>query len=209
MNELNAYIVFKDQESALKALGGAGALFGEEGAQRHIRVDSCRASTATKRGKPAKRDPEEPKKDTKKTVFVGNLPFTTETEKLWEFFSQAGDVTNVRIIRDRQTQVGKGFAYVAFKDRSSVSLALKLGGQPFQTRSLRITKCISETIMAQRKTEGEHASKDKTIKLNKKKTGAAVPPTESRNASAAKKRKSKKMIKKAVTGMGKMKKTKK
>lgn len=53
--------------------------------------------------------------DTKHTVFVGGLPFDIETEAVWEHFSQCGDVVNVRVVRDKKTNFGKGIAYVRFK----------------------------------------------------------------------------------------------
>ncbi|KAH0831838.1 hypothetical protein J3R83DRAFT_12688 [Lanmaoa asiatica] len=72
--------------------------------------------------------------DPKLTVFVGNLDFSSKEEDLRVFFegivsaerglpdaqgSQDGDkpkccVTRVRMIRDKDTQLGKGFAYVQF-----------------------------------------------------------------------------------------------
>lgn len=51
----------------------------------------------------------------KSSVFVGNLPYDVSEETLWKFFSDVGGITNVRIIRDRVTRVGKGFAYVEFQ----------------------------------------------------------------------------------------------
>lgn len=77
--------------------------------------------------------------DPKLTIFVGNLDFASKEEDLRVFFEgivsaergppdmeglQDGDelkrwVTRVRMVRDKDTQLGKGFAYVQF----SVSLA--------------------------------------------------------------------------------------
>lgn len=56
--------------------------------------------------------------DNRNCIFVGNLPLGTEDEDLWEIFSQsAGDIEYVRVIRDRDYKVSKGFAYVKFKVR--------------------------------------------------------------------------------------------
>ncbi len=46
-----------------------------------------------------------------------------------------------RIIRDRESQVGKGFAYVTFVDQKSVNSALKLHNKPFNKRKLRVLVC--------------------------------------------------------------------
>ena len=79
--------------------------------------------------------------DHKRTVFVGNLDFSATDEALRAFFESllvnergpctadateasmaggAGWVRSVRIIRDRATQMGKGFGYVRFIDEACV-----------------------------------------------------------------------------------------
>ena len=64
-NTVNSYVVFNSSEEASKSLALNGHLVGE----RHIRVD-----WAT------------PTKDTQRTVFVGNLPFTADEEQLRDAF---------------------------------------------------------------------------------------------------------------------------
>jgi nucleolar protein 12 len=84
--------------------------------------------------------------DPKLTIFVGNLDFASSEEDLRVYFegvvsaergppsaelSQDGDkpkfwVTRVRMIRDRDTQLGKGFAYVQFAVCTIFNLAIKL-----------------------------------------------------------------------------------
>ncbi|KAJ1332115.1 hypothetical protein BSLG_008934 [Batrachochytrium salamandrivorans] len=92
----------------------------------HLRVDRSETS-------------EQKSHDHKKSIFVGNLAFDISEEALWEFFSDCGDIANVRVIRDRATNVGKGFGYVQFAERSSVSLALKLQDTDLNGRKVRIT----------------------------------------------------------------------
>ncbi len=46
-----------------------------------------------------------------------------------------------RIIRDKESQVGKGFAYITFIDQKSVNSALKLHDKPFNKRKLRVLVC--------------------------------------------------------------------
>ncbi|KAG8214408.1 hypothetical protein J3R82DRAFT_9404 [Butyriboletus roseoflavus] len=101
--------------------------------------------------------------DPKLSIFVGNLDFASKEEDLRVFFErivsaergppddeelQDGDmskgwVTRVRMIRDKDTQLGKGFAYVQFSDRTSVDeiLALEPGKLKFAKRKLRVQRC--------------------------------------------------------------------
>ena len=117
----NAYAVYSTQSAAREAtkqLNGTVVL------DRHLRVDSV--------AHPAKQDH-------RRCVFVGNLGFVDDMsainaasdeesnkrprkakepadveEGLWRQFSKAGTVESVRVVRDKTTRVGKGFAYVQF-----------------------------------------------------------------------------------------------
>jgi nucleolar protein 12 len=51
----------------------------------------------------------------KTSIFIGNLPFAVSEEQVYEKFSDCGEIVNVRIVRDKSTNVGKGFGYVEFK----------------------------------------------------------------------------------------------
>ncbi|KAJ2160438.1 Nucleolar protein 12 [Coemansia sp. RSA 552] len=127
----NAYIEFKDEEAATKALELNGAEFQD----RHLRVDSANND------KPY---------DMKRSVFVGNLDFAAEEEDLWKHFGSCGTVENVRIIRDAKTNMGKGFAYVQFADRADVGLALKLAGTEVNSRKLRVQRASEKAAKAAR-----------------------------------------------------------
>ncbi|KAG2049085.1 hypothetical protein BDR06DRAFT_984558 [Suillus hirtellus] len=97
--------------------------------------------------------------DPKSSIFVGNLDFASKEEDLRVFFeslitaecgppSQASDapqhwVSRVRIVRDKETQLGKGFAYVQFTDRVCVdeTLAMEESKLKFAKRKLRVQRC--------------------------------------------------------------------
>lgn len=97
--------------------------------------------------------------DPKSSVFVGNLDFASKEEDLRIFFeslitaergppSQDSDapkhwVSRVRIVRDKETQLGKGFAYVQFTDRVCVdeTLAMEESKLKFAKRKLRVQRC--------------------------------------------------------------------
>jgi RNA recognition motif-containing protein len=77
-------------------------------------------------------------------VFIGNLPLSISEETIWEFFGSCGQVINVRIVRDKTTNLGKGFGYVTFADKSTIELALQLAGTDCGGRPIRINKCTKE-----------------------------------------------------------------
>ncbi|TFK68036.1 hypothetical protein BDN72DRAFT_769940 [Pluteus cervinus] len=67
----------------------------------------------------------------------------TENEKGTKLKKLKTWVTRVRIIRDKETQLGKGFAYVQFADRQCVDevLAMEEGKLKFAKRKLRVQRC--------------------------------------------------------------------
>ncbi|KAF7294054.1 RRM domain-containing protein [Mycena kentingensis (nom. inval.)] len=99
--------------------------------------------------------------DPKLSLFVGNLEFGSQERDVMEFFEGvvAGErgpaptevarwVQGVRLIRDSDTQLGKGFGYVRFADRECVDEILSLvrtadGAKKlkFARRDLRVQRC--------------------------------------------------------------------
>ncbi|PWA00046.1 hypothetical protein BB558_003890 [Smittium angustum] len=132
----NAYVLMETKEEAQLASKLNGTIFED----RHLRVD---VSSNTK----SEAD------DTKCTIFVGNLSFTAKEEDLWKLFEGCGDIEYVRIIRDSQTGLGKGFCYVKFKDSSSIPLALKLNKSKVDKRELRIIKATDSKKLGKKKTK--------------------------------------------------------
>lgn len=146
----NAYAVFSSQEAAKKV---AKKLNGSIVLDRHLRIDHLAKPSSI---------------DHKRCVFVGNLNFVDEEptegqienaeskprrprakqpadaeEGLWRTFSKVGKVENVRVVRDKHTRVGKGFAYVQFADQNSVEAALLLNEKkfpPMLPRMLRVMR---------------------------------------------------------------------
>ena len=121
----NAYAVYN---SALCAREAVKRLNGTVVLGRHLRVDGVAHPSPV---------------DHRRCVFVGNLDFVDDDslmkaaddvdgrpskrkkakpngdveEGLWRQFKTAGEVEGVRVVRDKSTRVGKGFAYVQFKVR--------------------------------------------------------------------------------------------
>ncbi|KAF7640448.1 hypothetical protein Mgra_00000267 [Meloidogyne graminicola] len=82
--------------------------------------------------------------DCKRTIFIGNLPYTSMDDKVRSHFKQCGKVTGVRLLRDKQTGLTKGFGYVEFFDVNSIPKALELNQVLFEGRKLRVTKAVKK-----------------------------------------------------------------
>lgn len=54
-----------------------------------------------------------------RTIFAYNLPLKASEKELFQFFSSAGQIGDVRIIVDRNTRKSKGFAYIEYANRVS------------------------------------------------------------------------------------------
>ncbi len=59
-------------------------------------------------------------------LFVGSLPFSTTEDELKEHFAQAGTVTSVRIITDRDTGRSKGFGFVEMESDEDGEKAIEM-----------------------------------------------------------------------------------
>uniref|UniRef100_A0A8C0WLJ8 RNA-binding protein 34 n=1 Tax=Castor canadensis TaxID=51338 RepID=A0A8C0WLJ8_CASCN len=127
---INAYVVFKDESAATKALKRNGAQIADG---FRIRVDLASETSS--------RD--------KRSVFVGNLPYKLEESALEEHFVDCGHVVAVRIVRDPVTGVGKGFGYVLFENTDAVHLALKLNNSELMGRKLRVMRSINKEKLRQ------------------------------------------------------------
>ncbi|KAJ6739889.1 SPLICING FACTOR (PAD-1) putative-RELATED [Salix purpurea] len=70
----------------------------------------------------------DPERD-QRTVFVYQMPLKAAERDVYEFFSKAGKVRDVRVIMDRNSRRSKGVGYVEFYDSMSVPMAITLSGQ--------------------------------------------------------------------------------
>ena len=152
----NAYVVMGTEEEAEKSLTLNGAPF----RGRHLRVDllgRSKVKTADVQSN---------------SVFVGNLPFTADEEKLREVFTVCGKVETVRIVRDKKTGTGKGFGFVTFSERSGVMFAVQRSRKvELEGRVLRVFKAKSEEALKTKKFSGIQSSGPSTkAKVKRKKT---------------------------------------
>lgn len=71
-------------------------------------------------------------------LYVGSLSYKATKEDLRELFSEYGVITDVIIIKDRETGRSKGFAFVEFADEKAAQAALVLDGLEFMERKMVI-----------------------------------------------------------------------
>ncbi|GAB2260173.1 hypothetical protein Droror1_Dr00011028 [Drosera rotundifolia] len=70
----------------------------------------------------------DPERD-QRTVFAYQMPLKATERDVYEFFSKAGKVRDVRLIMDRNSRRSKGVGYIEFYDVMSVPMAIALTGQ--------------------------------------------------------------------------------
>ena len=76
-----------------------------------------------------------------KSLYVGGLPYSTTESAVRELFADAGEVSTVRLIMDRETGQSKGFAFVDMADDASAQEAItKFNGYQFGGRSLVVNE---------------------------------------------------------------------
>ncbi|NXS99688.1 RBM34 protein, partial [Jacana jacana] len=142
---INAYVVFKKESDAIKALNENGTEFASG---FHIRVDIASKTSSH---------------DNKRSVFLGNLSYDISSDAVREHFSVCGGVVAVRIVRDRKTGLGKGFGYVLFENTDAVHLALKLNDSALMGRKIRVKRCGEKWKAPQKSHSQSRAPKDRVV----------------------------------------------
>lgn len=90
----------------------------------------------------------------------------------------------VRVIRDRKTGIGKGFAYVLFSERSGVLFACQQSGKlELEGRKLRVTHCRNPSRPKHKTFTGTRALPRSQLKKQSHKRKhlgrrGSAPPTE-------------------------------
>lgn len=74
-----------------------------------------------------------------RSVYVGNVDYSTVPDELQKHFGSCGIVNNVTILTDSYTGQPKGYAYVEFKDVESVDNAVVLNESIFKGRPLKVS----------------------------------------------------------------------
>lgn len=75
-----------------------------------------------------------------KTLYVGNLPWSTTEEELKNVFSNYGNVISARIISDKNTGRSRGFGFVEVDDSSAEKMISALNGTDFKGRKIIVNE---------------------------------------------------------------------
>ncbi|MDS1029423.1 RNA-binding protein [Bacillota bacterium LX-D] len=75
-----------------------------------------------------------------RTLYVGNLPWSTTKEELADAFRQHGEVISARIINDKQTGRSRGFGFVEVADDDADKMIEAMNGTDFGNRPLTVNE---------------------------------------------------------------------
>jgi RNA recognition motif-containing protein len=74
-----------------------------------------------------------------KSLYVGNLSFSTTADDLREAFEAYGTVTRAQVVSDRETGRSRGFGFVEMGEGADEAMAA-LNGADFQGRALTVNE---------------------------------------------------------------------
>ncbi|HED24679.1 MAG TPA: RNA-binding protein [Firmicutes bacterium] len=75
-----------------------------------------------------------------KTLYVGNIPWSTKESDLEQFFSQYGEVLECRIITERATGRSRGYGFVEVNDEIMEDMMEKTNGAELEGRKLVVNE---------------------------------------------------------------------
>ena len=76
-----------------------------------------------------------------KKIYVGNLSYSTTEDQIEGLFNKYGVVLNVNLVKDRETNQSKGFAFVEMEEDGAAQNAISaLNDTEFNGRKLRINE---------------------------------------------------------------------
>ncbi|KAJ8100403.1 RNA-binding domain-containing protein, partial [Lipomyces tetrasporus] len=133
------YVDFADASSAQKAID---ELQGKEIDGRPVNLDLSTAKPAENNSSNRNTRAEkfgDKLSEPSDTLFLGNLSFSVDRDSLFEVFGAHGNVLNVRLPTNPETEQLKGFGYVQFASADEAKAALEaLNGSPISGRPVRL-----------------------------------------------------------------------
>ncbi len=90
-------------------------------------------------------------------LYVGNLSYGATQDDVTALFETYGEVTEVKLITDRETGRAKGFGFVTFASADSATEAITgVDGTDFQGRKINVKE--AEERPPRRDNSGHHSS---------------------------------------------------
>ncbi|KAI9165885.1 hypothetical protein LWI28_022274 [Acer negundo] len=99
----------------------------------------------------------DPERD-QRTVFAYQMPLKATERDVYEFFSKAGKVRDVRLIMDRNSRRSKGVGYIEFYDVMSVPMAIAISGQLLLGQPVMVKPSEAEKNLVQSNTSAGGAT---------------------------------------------------
>jgi RNA recognition motif-containing protein len=75
-----------------------------------------------------------------KSIYVGNIAFSTSEDEIRNLFSAYGEVVSVKFINDRETGRFRGFGFVEMDENSAAEAVRNLNGKEVGGRSLKVNE---------------------------------------------------------------------
>jgi RNA recognition motif-containing protein len=76
-----------------------------------------------------------------KKLFVGGLNWKTTDEGLRQAFERFGEITEAKVITDRETGRSRGFGFVTFvQDDSATSAITEMDGSQLEGRTIKVNQ---------------------------------------------------------------------
>jgi RNA-binding proteins (RRM domain) len=74
-------------------------------------------------------------------IYVGGLPYSTDTEGLRSLFAEAGNVTDAHVVEDKYSGQSRGFGFVEMPDAEEAKAAIaRFDGYSLGGRSLTVNE---------------------------------------------------------------------
>lgn len=74
-----------------------------------------------------------------KSIYIGNLTYTTTQQQVHDIFAQFGNVISSRMILDKTTHKFKGYAFVEMDDENAETAVSMLNGESYNGRIMRVS----------------------------------------------------------------------
>jgi len=91
-------------------------------------------------------------------LFVGNLAWAIDDEELRYAFVPFGEVTDCKVITERETGRSRGFGFVTFASSISAERAMRdMNGSEIRGRSINVSEARPQRPRGNRRQQGQHS----------------------------------------------------